>query len=205
MLRFLRFLRNHNRRLLTHPQKEKINSNTDSRQGQEMSWINEIPSGEEDLPAIFQALSLSPGALEKVKHLNETLAFGGSALSRVQEEAIATVVAAANRCRYGALTHGGFLRLHSGDDQLASALLADYSQSGLTAEDQAMLEFAVKLTLEPAAVHRDDVEGLRDAGFNDEEILSIVLITGLVNFMNRLAQGLGVDVPQAYLRAYRSG
>ncbi len=164
-----------------------------------MPWIEEIPSGEEDLPAIFQALSLSPGALERVKQLNETLAFGSSALSRVQEEAIATVVAAANRCRYGALTHGGFLRLHSGDEQLASALLADYSQSGLAGEDQAMLEFAVKLTLEPASVDRNDVEGRRDAELDDEESLSIVLITGLVNFMNRLAQGLGVDVPQAYL------
>ena len=164
-----------------------------------MPWIEEIPSGEEDLPAIFQAISLSPGALEKIKHLNETLAFGSSALSRVQEEAISTVVAGANRCRYGALTHGGFLRLHSGDEQLASALLADYSQSGLDPEDQAMLGFAVKLTLEPASMERADVVGLRDAGFDDAEILSIVLITGLVNFMNRLAQGLGVDVPQAYL------
>ena len=165
-----------------------------------MPWIDEIPSGEEGLPAIFQAISLSPTALEQVKQLNETLAFGSSALSRVQEEAIATVVSAANRCRYGALTHGGFLRLHSGDDQLASTLLADYSRSELAEGDQAMLEFAVKLTQEPAAVHRDDVESLRDAGFNDEEILSIVLITGLVNFMNRLAQGLGVEVPPAYLR-----
>ncbi len=165
-----------------------------------MPWIEESPSGEEDLPAIFQALSLNPGALERVKQLNETLAFGSSALSRVQEEAIATVVAAANLCRYGALTHGGFLRLHSGDEQLASALLADYSQAGLGEEDQAMLAFAVKLTLEPAAMHRDDVEGLRDAGFDDQKILAIVLLTGLVNFMNRLAQGLGVDVPPAYLR-----
>ena len=168
-----------------------------------MPWIDGVPSehqaGEPGLPAIFQALSLSPEALEQVKRLNETLAFGNSALSRVQEEAIATVVAAANRCRYGALTHGGFLRLHSGDEQLTSALLADYSQSGLGEEDQAMLAFAAKLTLEPAAMERGDVEGLRDAGFDDDEILSIVLITGLVNFMNRLAQGLGVDVPQAYL------
>ena len=97
-----------------------------------MPWIDEVPSehppGEQDLPAVFQALSLSPLAQEQVKQLNETLAFGSSALSRVQEEAIATVVAAANRCRYGALTHGGFLRLHSGDEQLASALLADYSK-----------------------------------------------------------------------------
>ena len=123
-----------------------------------MPWIDEIssehPSGGENLPAIFQALSLRPEALEQVKQLNETLAFGSSALSRVQEEAISTVVAAANRCRYGALTHGGFLRLHSGDEQLASALLADYSQSELAGDDQAMLEFAVKLTLEPAAVDR---------------------------------------------------
>ncbi len=166
-----------------------------------MSWIEEVPSEDRSLPPLFQALSLDPKAQEQIRLLNENLAFGSSVLTRVQEEAIATVVAAANRCRYGALTHGGFLRMHSGDDEMASQLLDDYSQSGLAEEDQAMLSFALKLTLEPAEVVAEDVESLREWGFDDEQILSVVLITGLVNFMNRLAQGLGVDVPASYQRA----
>ena len=166
-----------------------------------MPWIEEVQHGDQDLPPIFQVLSLDARALEDVKRLNETLAFGGSALTRTQEEAIAAVVGAANQCRYGALTHGGFLRLHSGDEELASSLLHDYTQADLDDADQVMLDFALRLTERPSSMTSDDVEGLREVGFDDRQILSIVLITCLVNFMNRLADGLGVDVPPSYQRA----
>ena len=166
-----------------------------------MAWIEEVPQGEPDLPAIFSVLSLNRRALEDVKRLNETVAFGSSALTRTQEEAIATVVGTANQCRYGALTHGGFLRLHSEDEGLASSLLDDYTQAELDEADQEMLDFALRLTQRPSSVTSNDVEGLREVGFDDQQILSIVLITCLVNFMNRLADGLGVDVPPSYQRA----
>jgi uncharacterized peroxidase-related enzyme len=160
-----------------------------------MSWINEADPGDQSLPAIFQAMSLNPEALESVKRLNETLAFGNSNLTRLQEEAIATVVAAANQCRYEAMTHSGFLRRHSGDGELASCLLGDYTQVNLSPADRRMLDFAVRLTQRPSSITRSDIEGLREAGFDDERILSIVLLTSLFNFMNRLADGLGVEVP----------
>jgi uncharacterized peroxidase-related enzyme len=169
-----------------------------------MSWIEEVDLGEQDLPEIFRAMSLNPQGLESVKALNEALAFGGSGLTRVQEEAIATVVAVANRCRYAALIHGGFLRRRSGDAGLASALLNDYTQADLAPADGRMLDFAVKLTRHPASVGRGDVEGLRDAGFEDRQILGIVLATCLANFMDRLADGLGVDVPPDYQKLVES-
>jgi alkylhydroperoxidase family enzyme len=58
-----------------------------------------------------------------------------------------------------------------------------------------MLDFAVRLTQRPSSITRSDVEGLREAGFDDERILSIVLLPSLFNFMNRPADGLGVEVP----------
>ena len=76
-----------------------------------MAWIE--GTGPPGLPDIFQVLSINPEALDTVKQLNETLSFGNSPLGRVREEAIATVVAVANRCRFGALTHGGFLRQYT--------------------------------------------------------------------------------------------
>ena len=149
-------------------------------------------------------MSLNPQSLESVKSLNETLAFGGSGLTRVQEEAIATVVAVTNHCRYGAMTHAGFLRRHSKDDQLAAMLLNDYTQANLAPSDRLMLDFSLKLTQKPSSVTKADVEGPKQAGFEDQQILSIVLLTCLFNFMNRLADGLGVDVPAEYQRLVES-
>lgn len=57
-----------------------------------------------------------------------------------------------------------------------------------------MLDFAVKLTGQPAEMRESDVLKLRELGLTDEQILSVVGITCLFNFMNRLADGLGVDV-----------
>ena len=71
--------------------------------------------------------------------------------------------------------------------------MADYRAAGLPAADVAMLDFAVKLTREPAAMTREDVEALRSHGFDDDAVQEIVQITGLFNYYNRVADGLGID------------
>ena len=167
--------------------------------GYVMSWIEGV--GPSDLPDIFQVLSINPEALDTVKQLNETLSFGNSPLGRVREEAIATVVAVANRCRFGALTHGGFLRQYTGDQQTAANMLVNHHLAGLNPADRQMLDFAVQATLKPSTLTRDDIENLRRVGFDDQEILSIILVTCLVNFMNRLADSLGIDIPPSYQKA----
>ncbi len=55
-----------------------------------------------------------------------------------------------------------------------------------------MLDYAAKLTLRPAKVERSDVEALRTAGFEDVAILQINLIASWFNYINRVADGLGV-------------
>ena len=52
----------------------------------------------------------------------------------------------------------------------------------------------MKLTREPTEMRASDVLTLRELGVYDEQILSVVGITCLFNFMNRLADGLGVDI-----------
>ena len=167
-----------------------------------MSWIEEADLSE--LPEIFRAISIDPEALEAIRELNETLAFGNSTLSRVQEEAIATVVSVANRCSYGALTHGGFLRHHSEDREMAVHLLSDYTGAQLSSRDRSMLDFALRITRGPAALTQNDLAELRQGGFNDRDILSIVLVACLINFMNRLASSLGVVAPANLQRMVES-
>lgn len=60
-----------------------------------------------------------------------------------------------------------------------------------------MLDYAVKLTAAPSAVGKCDVDALRAVGFSDSAILDICQVAAYYNFVNRLADGLGVEL-EAY-------
>ena len=57
-----------------------------------------------------------------------------------------------------------------------------------------MLDYTVKLTREPWAMVEADVEALRAAGWSDAAILDVNQVTGYYAFVNRLADGLGVEL-----------
>lgn len=57
-----------------------------------------------------------------------------------------------------------------------------------------MLTYAVKLTLTPWEMEEADVIALRTAGFSDSDILDINQVTGYYAYVNRLADGLGVEL-----------
>lgn len=61
-----------------------------------------------------------------------------------------------------------------------------------------MLGYAEKLTGEPGSVDEGDVAGLREAGLGDEAILHVVEIVSYFNFVNRMADGLGVSLEEAW-------
>lgn len=58
-----------------------------------------------------------------------------------------------------------------------------------------MLEYADKLTRDATQVQREDLDRLREVGFNDQAILQINLIASWFNYINRVADGLGVGRP----------
>jgi uncharacterized peroxidase-related enzyme len=89
-------------------------------------------------------------------------------------------------------SHSEFLRRVTLDEELAAALRRDYTQAELSAQDRAMLDYAAKLTRDAARVTPDDLEWLRRAGFDDRGILQINLIASWFNYINRVADGLGV-------------
>lgn len=64
-----------------------------------------------------------------------------------------------------------------------------------------MLEYAVKLTLEPWNMKEADVTALREAGFSDSAILDINQTTGYYAYVNRLADGLGVELESFWTEA----
>lgn len=78
------------------------------------------------------------------------------------------------------------------DAELAAQLARDYTQANLDAADRAMLDYTAKLTRHAVRVTPDDLQRLRDVGFNDTAILQINLIASWFNYINRVADGLGV-------------
>ncbi len=85
----------------------------------------------------------------------------------------------------------------TGDADLVRALVSG-ENTPTNPRREAMLSYADLLTQSPSSVREEDLAGLRQAGLTDEEILSLVLITSLFNFWNRLAHGLGVE-PDAWI------
>jgi uncharacterized peroxidase-related enzyme len=83
------------------------------------------------------------------------------------------------------------------DTEFVQQLQTDYTAASLSVADRAMLDYAAKLTLTPTAVTEADVQGLRDAGFSDRAILDIAQITAYYAYVNRIADGLGVNL-EAY-------
>jgi alkylhydroperoxidase family enzyme len=57
-----------------------------------------------------------------------------------------------------------------------------------------MIDFALKLTREPSSVKREDLEVLKQHSFSEQQVVDVVLITCTFNFMDRLADGLGVEL-----------
>jgi uncharacterized peroxidase-related enzyme len=88
--------------------------------------------------------------------------------------------------------HAEFLRAASKDADLAARLKQDYRTADLTEQDRRMLEFVEKLTLYPWLIVRKDVTALQEAGFPDATILHIVLGSAHFNYLNRMADGIGI-------------
>ena len=79
-------------------------------------------------------------------------------------------------------------------DALIQQLLTDYRGAELSPADRAMLDYAMKLTATPSAMNREDVDRLRAHGFDDRSIHDICAITAYYAFVNRIADGLGVEL-----------
>jgi uncharacterized peroxidase-related enzyme len=78
------------------------------------------------------------------------------------------------------------------DKEFVEALEKDYTTAPVTPQERAMLDYVVKLTKDATKVWKDDIEGLRKAGFDDRGILQITLIASWFNYINRVADALGV-------------
>ena len=78
------------------------------------------------------------------------------------------------------------------DTALVDALEKDYTTAPISAQERVMLDYVVKITKDATKIWKDDHERLRSVGFDDKAILQITLIASWFNYINRVADALGV-------------
>lgn len=80
---------------------------------------------------------------------------------------------------------------------MATQLVWDYraaSEELLSDADRALCDYAVRLTHAPGEMGRKDIDELKAQGFTDAQITIAVQVIGYFNYINRMADGLGVDL-----------
>jgi uncharacterized peroxidase-related enzyme len=78
------------------------------------------------------------------------------------------------------------------DAALVEAIRADYKTAPISDADKVMLDYVVQLTRDATRISPADHARLRAAGFDDRAILQITLIASWFNYINRVADALGV-------------
>ncbi len=92
------------------------------------------------------------------------------------------------------------LRRETGSDELVTQIKADYRQAALDLKTRVILEHAERLTRDASKIVKEEIDRLRAAGLSDEEVLTLTLITGFFNHQDRVADGLGVELDEAFTR-----
>ena len=138
-------------------------------------------------PNVFLAYGYKPEHFRAFFHYYEALMKSPSGLSRAEREMIVVAVSRINACTYCTVAHGAALRILSKDPYLADQISANYRLADLTPRQRAMLDFAVKVTRESAAIDAADFARLREQGFSDPDIWDIGAVAAFFNLSNRMA------------------
>jgi uncharacterized peroxidase-related enzyme len=150
------------------------------------------------VPNVYRAYSLRPQQLRGFIALYDSIMNEDSGLTKAEREMIAVAVSAQNHCFYCLTSHGAVLRIRAKDEVLADTIAANYRAADLTPRQRAMLDLAIKVTTDSAAVGDHDIAALRDHGFTDEDIMDIIQTAALFNYSNRVASALNLRPNREY-------
>jgi uncharacterized peroxidase-related enzyme len=139
------------------------------------------------IPNVFLALAHRPAEFRAFFDYHDALMEKESGLTKAEREMIVVATSGANRCPYCVVAHGAILRIRAKNPQVSEQVATNHSHADITARQKAMLDFAMKVSLEPDAIADYDFEDLRAMGFSDEDIWDIGAVASLFALSNRMA------------------
>lgn len=158
-----------------------------------------LPSMPKDA-SLLDVFRMFPETNEPLIVFHEALLRGASPFTEGERELVAAYVSGLNGCRYCHGVHTATaerLGIKSG----AIASLLDGGDTGAISEGmRPVLKFAKKLTRHADGVMQSDVDAIFAVGWNETAVYHLVAVVALFNYMNRLVEGLGIELNPAYAR-----
>ena len=139
------------------------------------------------VPNVFLALAHRPAEFRAFFAYHDALMEKEGGLTNAEREMIVVATSGANQCQYCVVAHGAILRIRARNPLVADQVAINYRKADITPRQKAMLDFALKTSLEAQAIGDADFAALRAHGFSDEDIWDIGAIAAFFALSNRLA------------------
>ena len=160
-----------------------------------MPFLPSLPKGA-SLLHLFKAF---PETSKPLIEFHEALLRGRSPFTEGERELIAAYVSGLNHCRYCHGVHSATAELLGVRHELVDDRL-DIDAAAVDAKMRPVLRYARKLTQQPSSLTRADADAVFAAGWDETALYHIVAVTALFNLMNRLVEGLGIELDPAYVK-----
>ncbi|MFZ1909358.1 MAG: peroxidase-related enzyme [Burkholderiales bacterium] len=139
------------------------------------------------VPNVFLALAHRPAEFRAFFAYHDALMEKEGGLSKAEREMIVVATSGANQCQYCVVAHGAILRIRAKNPLVADQVAINYRKADITPRQKAMLDFALKTSLEAQEIGEADFAALRAHGFSDEDIWDIGAIAAFFALSNRMA------------------
>ncbi len=149
--------------------------------------------------SLIDVFTAFPATSTPLIEFHEALLRGPAPFSAAERELIAAYVSGLNRCRFCHGVHTATAERMGIEPGLLARIVADQGADGVAPNLRPVLALARKLTLAPDSVTQADADAVVAAGWDDEALYYAVAVTALFNFMNRLVEGLGIELDPAYV------
>lgn len=139
------------------------------------------------IPNVFLALAHRPAEFRAFFAAHDALMDKSEGLSKAEREMIVVATSATNGCLYCVVAHGAILRIRAKNPLISDQLAINPAKADLSERERHIIDFALKAAGDSASIVDADLDAMRTAGFDDDEIWDIGAITAFFAMSNRLA------------------
>jgi uncharacterized peroxidase-related enzyme len=130
---------------------------------------------------------------------HEALLRGPSPFTEGERELIAAYVSGLNHCRYCHGVHSATAELMGITHELVDSKI-DIDAAAVDPKLRPVLRYARKLTQQPSSLTQADADAIFVVGWQEAALYYTVAVTALFNFMNRLVEGMGIELDPSYVK-----
>jgi uncharacterized peroxidase-related enzyme len=139
------------------------------------------------VPNVFLTLAYRPDEFRAFFAYHDALMEKEGGLSKAEREMIVVATSAANQCQYCVIAHGAILRIRAKNPQISDQIAVNYRKADITPRQQAMLDFAMKVSTEAHKISEQDFAAVASHGFSDDDVWDIAAISAFFALSNRMA------------------